>query len=180
MSFRCISCLDDFSEQDLKKLCTRCNESRVCKDCLQFMSENNFIDQLSNCPLCQQPTNFHFKPFFIPRFQILTPLFWYAMGMRIVVWKTLVVLYCLYQVMRRLCIRGNTTEASNPRILVKKWNIISAVIHIPYYLYVYYQSKSLGYGDNEDIYLSDYTLSHIFSPLLVAVFFWVHKKISGQ
>lgn len=177
--YRCIICLEGSVE--LRRLCSGCNESRVCQGCLNYVMENGFQDQVSNCPICKRPTTFQYEPVLRPTAQLLTSGLWYFLGLPVTPWKHFALMYATYNLCRGLCVRQDKTTENSPRSLVMKWNIYMRVIHIPYFLYLVFsggRGSEKGFDSNsEDEILNEYLIGHFVTPLTVGLMIWIYKTV---
>lgn len=173
---RCIICLETFSPTtELRRICPECNESRICQGCLNYVFEHGFEDQVSNCPICKRPTNYHFEPVLRPTLQFSTVGVWWWFGFPLTPWKVLTVMYVMYNLVRGLCVRQDRVTENSPRTLTVKWNVCMGIIHVPYFLYLFLPRDR----SSEDVLLSEYCLCHIVSPLMFGLMIWIHKTASG-
>lgn len=174
----CIVCLEE-NPENMKRLCTICRETSVCKDCRKNIIQSGHHEMLSNCPICRSPTNFNFKPELIPTYQILTMLIWSLTGWVKTIWKSSSVLYVSYSVLRILTMKTDVMAESHPSEITRKWNILNFVIHIPYFMFETFM-RFKGYNSTDDHTLDSYLLYQVVSPPLFVSTVWVLRKIRGM
>lgn len=172
---KCIICLEELPSHRIRKICRTCNESYICNECIQSSLENGHEDLLSNCPICNTPTDFHHIPSLSLGFQLLTVAVWWLRGFSLIPWKVIPLLHTLYTIFSNLCIRQDRTTDNSPRTLRLKWKILMTMIHTPYIFYLLVFPKA---SDGEDGYLSEYFLFHVFVPTITGFLIWAYRKFA--
>lgn len=165
----CIICLEEFTIDKVKKICTTCRESAICGGCMKGVVESGHFEILSNCPVCKSPTGFSYTPDLTPAYQALTFMIWGVTRGAIPSWKPVVVLYSTYSILRGL-VRKQSID--HPMQLVKTWNVFNFVTHVPYYVYDLYTRPS-----SEDEILNTYISFQVLTPTILGLGILTYKKL---
>jgi len=161
----CFVCLEESSTLPMKRLCRTCVASTICQRCETAATASPNPDVLTVCPICQT---------FLGRSQLqtklvslwhpMTMIFWWWWGVKIPFWQQALVGATSYEYISRACRTINeTTDNNRPSALLKRWAILNNIIHVPYFLYVWFRATEL----NDHDMINSYLASHVLGPVSI-------------
>jgi hypothetical protein len=158
----CFVCLEESATLPMKKLCQTCAGSTICQRCELIATTSTNPDVLTMCPICRN--NVSGKTQLVGLWQPFMLAVWWFMGVKIPVWQQTLVGITSYEYVSRACRTINeTTDNGRVSMLLKRWNILNKIIHVPYLMYLWYRHETMG--DNEVI--NAYMASHFMGPITI-------------